>query len=110
MKFPEITTLRTIEKRYRGRMEERGLSLMRGLLRMEPNQRLTAVQALRHKYFDPVREEEVVRRLEVVGDRGRLGQQEKRVISASLGKAGEQTAARKQYANPYNPQPYVEKH
>lgn len=55
MKFPEISSLDTIEKRYLGKLNQKGLSLLKSLLKMEPSQRLTAFDALKHPYFDGVR-------------------------------------------------------
>jgi serine/threonine protein kinase len=47
-------------------MGEIELSIMRGLLEMDPNHRLTAEDALNHAYFDDIRamhdEEELIQR------------------------------------------------
>ena len=54
-KFPDVTKPETIEKKYAGKLSKEGLDLMQGLLMMDPNERLTAKQALMHPYFDGVR-------------------------------------------------------
>jgi cyclin-dependent kinase-like len=46
----------TLEKKYTGKLSRKALSLMIGLLKMDPRQRLTGEQALMHEYFDDVRE------------------------------------------------------
>lgn len=57
MKFPEITVLDTIEKRYIGKLNPKALSLLKCLLKMNPSERLTAMEALRHPYFDGMRDD-----------------------------------------------------
>lgn len=57
MKFPEITTLDTIEKRYLGKINGKALNFLKSLLKMEPKQRLSSIDALKHPYFDGMREE-----------------------------------------------------
>jgi hypothetical protein len=39
-------------------MEEEDLSLMRGLLEMDPSKRLTSYNAIMHPYFDSIRDME----------------------------------------------------
>jgi len=58
MSFPEIKKPDTLEKRYTGKLSNNALSLMIGLLQMDPAERLTGEQALRHKYFDGIRDPE----------------------------------------------------
>lgn len=41
-----------------GKMSKKALSLMCGLLEMEPKARLTGIEAMQHEYFDDVREKE----------------------------------------------------
>ncbi len=40
-KFPDIGRPETIEKRYIGKLSKKGAALMKGLLQMDPSQRLT---------------------------------------------------------------------
>ena len=42
MKFPEIQTLDLIDKKYFGKIEQKGLSFIKGLLKLNPSERLTA--------------------------------------------------------------------
>lgn len=51
-KFPDFGKPETIEKRYLGNISKKGLSFMKGLLKMDPNERLTASEALQHPYFE----------------------------------------------------------
>lgn len=51
-KFPEITKPETIERRYLGKLSKKALSFMKGLLKMDPKERLTSIEALKHPYFD----------------------------------------------------------
>lgn len=57
LKFPsDISKPETLEKKYAGKLSRKALSLMQGLLRMDPLQRLTGEQALMHEYFDDIRD------------------------------------------------------
>jgi serine/threonine protein kinase len=40
-------------------MSKEALNILNGMLIMDPNERLTAMDALAHSYFDPIREPEV---------------------------------------------------
>jgi len=55
MKFPEISSLDTIEKRYIGKLSPKALNFVKSLLKMNPLERLSAVEALKHPYFDGLR-------------------------------------------------------
>lgn len=63
MKFPEISTLNTVEKRYLGKLSPKALNFLKSLLKMEPTERLTAIEALKHPYFDGMREDDFIRKL-----------------------------------------------
>ncbi|OMJ72142.1 hypothetical protein SteCoe_29479 [Stentor coeruleus] len=52
LRFPEITKFETLEKRYLGKIGKIGLSFIKSLLAMNPDDRPTASQALNHPYFD----------------------------------------------------------
>ena len=57
LKFPaDVTKLETLEKKYTGKLSKNALSLMTGLLKMDPGERFTGEQALAHPYFDDIRE------------------------------------------------------
>ena len=71
-KFPDISKPETLEKRYIGKFSKTALLLMKGLLRMDPKERLTCIfslsnhlsigeEALNHPYFDGMREKAEVR-------------------------------------------------
>lgn len=55
MKFPEIHNLDKLEKKYFGKICPKGLSLIKGLLELDPKKRLTATQALDHPFFEEER-------------------------------------------------------
>lgn len=63
MKFPDIQNLETIDKRYLGKLSPKALNFLKQLLKMNPGDRLTAFDALKHPYFDGLREEEFMRKL-----------------------------------------------
>jgi hypothetical protein len=48
LKFPDIQKPETLEKRYMSSLSKKALSLMSGLLNMNPSERLTGEQALLH--------------------------------------------------------------
>ena len=57
LKFPaDVTKLETLEKKYTGKLSKNALSLMQGLLKMDPAERFTGEQALAHPYFDDIRD------------------------------------------------------
>lgn len=47
-----------MERRYVGKLSKQALSLMEGLLVMDPKDRLTARDAIFHPYFDGLRDAE----------------------------------------------------
>jgi serine/threonine protein kinase len=55
LKFPDVSKPETLEKRYVGKMSRKALSLMNGLLRMSPKDRISGLKALTHPYFDEIR-------------------------------------------------------
>jgi len=57
-KFPELSKPETLEKKYVGKMSSKALSLMNGMLIMEPGKRPGALDCLAHPYFDGLRSEE----------------------------------------------------
>lgn len=59
LRFPDISKPETLEKHYVGKINKKGIDLMNGLLQMDPNKRLSALEALAHPYFDGIRDEEV---------------------------------------------------
>jgi len=59
-KFPNnITNPETLEKKYVGKLSSKALSLMNGMLKMDPEERLSAIECLANPYFDGIREPEV---------------------------------------------------
>ena len=56
-KFPDVTKPVTLEKRYVGKLSKQAMSMMEGLLQMDPRERLTAKEAMCHPYFDGLRTE-----------------------------------------------------
>ena len=63
MKFPDIQNLETIDKRYLGKLSPKALNFLKQLLKMNPSDRLTAIDALKHPYFDGLREDDFLRKL-----------------------------------------------
>ncbi|CAD8092627.1 unnamed protein product [Paramecium sonneborni] len=79
MKFPEISKPETLEQRYLCKLPKKAINFVKGLLKMEPAERLTCKQALRHQYFEDLPEAvEFIRELEMQND------QEKRQVSAGV--------------------------
>ena len=52
LKFPEIQKPETLEKRYYGKVDKLGLNLLQRFLAMDPNERITAAEALLHPFFE----------------------------------------------------------
>jgi hypothetical protein len=42
-----------IDKKYFGKIDSKGLAFVKALLKMVPNERLKAEEALNHPYFEP---------------------------------------------------------
>lgn len=62
MRFPEIHNLDTLDKKYIGKLSPKALNFLKQLLRMVPADRLSASEALRHPYFDGLREDDLLRK------------------------------------------------
>jgi cyclin-dependent kinase-like len=58
-KFPDLSRPESLEKRYVGKLSKKALDLLSGMLQLLPENRLTAVQALAHPYFNDVRDPEM---------------------------------------------------
>jgi cyclin-dependent kinase-like len=56
LKFREVGNLENLDKGYSGRLSRVALSFMKGCLKMDPKERFTALDALRHPYFDNIRD------------------------------------------------------
>jgi serine/threonine protein kinase len=56
MKFPEINKPETLEKHYLGKFSKNAMAFMKALLKMDPKERLTGIEALQHPYFDELKE------------------------------------------------------
>ena len=56
--FPDVTKPETLERHYGSKMGEVELEFLKSLLEMDPRRRLTAQQALAHRYFDGMRSQE----------------------------------------------------
>ena len=65
LKIPAVTRPETIFKRYRNKLSEKALDFMHQCLQMDPENRLTAEQAVQHPWFDNIREDEGPKRLGV---------------------------------------------
>jgi cyclin-dependent kinase-like len=58
-KFPELSKPELLEKRYVGKMSSKAIDLLQGMLNMEPDERLNALECLAHPYFEGMRSGEV---------------------------------------------------
>ncbi|KAM3127600.1 hypothetical protein pb186bvf_020305 [Paramecium bursaria] len=76
MKFHEINRPETLEKKFSGKLSLKAISFLKGVLKMDPNKRLTAIEALEHTYFDGLRDEQFIQSL-------KLNEKQERVPSAS---------------------------
>lgn len=56
LKFPEISMPETVERRYLGKLSKKALSFMKGLLKMDPKERMNVQEAMKHPYFEGIRE------------------------------------------------------
>ncbi|EAS02307.2 cyclin-dependent kinase-like Serine/Threonine kinase family protein (macronuclear) [Tetrahymena thermophila SB210] len=56
LKFPEIPKPETIERRYLGKLSKKALTFMKGLLKMDPRERMNVQEAMAHPLFDGIRE------------------------------------------------------
>ena len=57
LRFPEVAKFETLEKKYMGKISKVALNFMKSLLCMDPADRLTASEAVKHPYFDSFRED-----------------------------------------------------
>ena len=58
IKFPDLGKPETLERRYLGRISKKALSFMKALLKLDPQERLSAKESLNHPYFDGIREQD----------------------------------------------------
>jgi cyclin-dependent kinase-like len=56
MKFPEINKPETLERRYLGKLSKKALNIMKLMLKMDPLERISVEDAMKHSYFDEIRE------------------------------------------------------
>ena len=61
LKFPDVGKPETLERRFVGKLSKKALSLLKGLLQMDPDKRLDSFEALMHPYFDDIRESAVTK-------------------------------------------------
>ena len=54
LKFPGVGNPETLEKKYIGKLPQKAISLMQGMLKMDPKERLTAFEALTHPFFEDI--------------------------------------------------------
>jgi hypothetical protein len=59
VKLRDIPKPETLEKRFRGKICQDGMHVLKGLLEMDPEKRSTADAILAHAFFDDVREQPV---------------------------------------------------
>ena len=55
LRFPEVGKFETLEKKYVGKISKVALNFMKSLLCMDPGDRLTASEALKHPYFESLK-------------------------------------------------------
>jgi cyclin-dependent kinase-like len=48
-----------LEKRYVGKLSKKALNIMKAMLTMDPNDRITALEALADTYFDGIRDPDI---------------------------------------------------
>jgi len=48
-----------LEKRYSGIMNKSAINLLKGMLVLDANKRLSAIECLAHEYFDSIREQKI---------------------------------------------------
>jgi serine/threonine protein kinase len=58
IKLPDVSKPETLVKRYFGKLSKRALSFIKGVLKMDPAERMTSLECLEHPYFEglPLRE------------------------------------------------------
>lgn len=58
IKLPNVSKPETLVKKYFGKLSKRALSFMKGVLKMDPTERMTSQDCLEHPYFEglPARE------------------------------------------------------
>ncbi|CAD8145385.1 unnamed protein product [Paramecium pentaurelia] len=84
MKFPEISKPETLEQRYLCKLPKRAINFVKGLLKMEPSERLTCRQALKHQYFEDLPEA-----IEFMKELDLQIEQEKRQVSAGVNRTAQ---------------------
>jgi cyclin-dependent kinase-like len=57
LKFPDMSRPETLQRKYVGKLTKRALMFLRGLIQMDPADRLTGTECLQHPYFEGLRAE-----------------------------------------------------
>ncbi len=89
LKFPDIGKPETLERKYVGKLSKKALSLMKGLLNMDPRERFDSYEALMHPYFDEVREPEVGRLGPMKPQRSRGARSTERATKVATAQGGD---------------------
>ncbi|EGR27207.1 protein kinase domain protein [Ichthyophthirius multifiliis] len=58
IKLPDIEKSEILENRYLGKMSKKAFSFVKELLKIDPDKRITASQAIQHYYFENLKEKE----------------------------------------------------
>ena len=62
LKVPEVARPETLERRYRNKLSAKALDFMQKCLQLDPNDRMTAEEAVNHPYFEGLRDAQPVRK------------------------------------------------
>lgn len=63
LKFPDMTRPETLDKKYLGKGTKKSMQFMKGVLKMNPADRLTAADCLQHAYFEGIIEKDNDKRM-----------------------------------------------
>jgi len=63
LRFPDVSHPETLKKKYTGKASSSAIDLMSKMLLMDPERRISAMQALSHDYFNEIREPGLLKNL-----------------------------------------------
>lgn len=89
-KFPDMSNPETLAKKYAGKINKLALSFLQGLLQMDPRERFTSQQCMKHPWFAGYNVKKAMRAYNEKTQRCTFGYIERRCISRSKSKTPSQ--------------------
>ena len=91
--FSDVSKPETLDQRYLGKMSKKAMQFLKGLLKLNPNERMTSAEALRHPYFEGLHDPndlgtnpEAVK--DITNTKGTAGNETEKFLNEAVGEDG----------------------